>query len=144
MMQPYFLNSIVIKNFPQHRLTLKISVLVVVLRIINEPIGLCNGTHVTINRLGDYLLEGRIIMTGSHIGEPVCIPRIVLTGRSTIWPFTLQRRQFPVRVCYAMSMTINKCQGQTLNKVGIYLWEPVFTPGQLYMLLFLELVEKMD
>ena len=30
-------------------------------------------------------------------------------------------------------MTINKAQGQTLDKVGLYLRNPVFTHGQLYV-----------
>ena len=32
-------------------------------------------------------------------------------------------------------MTINKAQGQTLNQVGIYLPQPVFAHGQLYVAL---------
>jgi ATP-dependent exoDNAse (exonuclease V) alpha subunit len=36
-----------------------------------------------------------------------------------------------MRVCYAM--TINKSQGQTLSRVGLYLKKPVFTHGQLYV-----------
>jgi ATP-dependent DNA helicase PIF1 len=42
-------------------------------------------------------------------------------------PFTLRRRQFPVRPAFAM--TINKAQGQTLKMVGIFLPKPVFTHG---------------
>jgi ATP-dependent DNA helicase PIF1 len=41
------------------------------------------------------------------------------------------RRQFPIKVCYAM--TINKSQGRTLTNVGVYLKKHVFTHGQLYV-----------
>jgi len=46
-------------------------------------------------------------------------------------PFKIQRRQFPISLCFAM--TINKSQGQTLSRVGLYLPRPVFTHGQLHV-----------
>lgn len=125
-----FLNSINTNNFPTHSLLLKEGVTVMLLRNLNQSMGLCNGTRLLIVGLGERLLQC-VILTGSNIGESVYIPRITLNTTKVKWPFTLQRRQFPIRVCY--SMTINKSQGQTLQRVGVYLKKPVFTHGQLYV-----------
>ena len=46
-------------------------------------------------------------------------------------PFKLKRVQFPVRLCFAM--TINKSQGQSVNHVGIDARSAVFTHGQFYV-----------
>ena len=59
------------------------------------------------------------------------IPHITIAPSDTALPFTLKRWQFPIRPCFAM--TTNKAQGQTLDFVGIYLPEDVFTHGQLYV-----------
>jgi hypothetical protein len=124
------LNSIDANNFPRHKTVLKKGVTVMLLRNLNQNMGLCNGTRLLVLELGQRLLEC-MILTGSKIGEKVFIPRIALNTTHVKWPFTLQRRQFPVRICYAM--TINESQGQTLSRVGLYLKKPVFTHGQLYV-----------
>lgn len=113
-----YLNTLNANNFPPHRLKLKIGTPVMLLRNLNQNLGLCNGTRIMITQLGDTVIEGTII-TGTHVGEKTHIPRINLTTKGNRWPFTLCRRQFPIKVCY--SMTINKSQGQTLSNVGLYL-----------------------
>jgi hypothetical protein len=94
--------------------------------------GLCNGTRLLVADPGQRLLKC-VLLTGTHVGETVFVPRTALNKTDVKWPFTLQRRQFPIRVCYAM--TINKSQGQTLSRVGLYLKKPVFTHGQLYVVI---------
>jgi hypothetical protein len=100
------------------------------LRNLNQSASLCNGTRLITTQLGDRILEAQII-TGSHIGNKVLLPRIALHVSNTKWPFILSRKQFQVKLCYAM--TINKSQGQTLQNVGLYLPHPVFTHGQLFV-----------
>ena len=41
------------------------------------------------------------------------------------------RIQFPVRVCFAM--TIHKGQGQSMTRVGVYVAQQMFAHGQLYV-----------
>ena len=56
---------------------------------------------------------------------------MTLRPKEREFPFEWSRRQFPVRVAFAM--TINKSQGQTLSNVGVWLSDPCFSHGQLYV-----------
>jgi hypothetical protein len=64
-------------------------------------------------------------------GKVVFIPRITLAPTAEDLPIPLRRRQFPVRLAFAM--TVNKSQGQSLKNVGLDLRSPVFSHGQLYV-----------
>ena len=100
------------------------------LRNLNIAEGLCNGTRLAVRDLRPHVLRCNVL-TGQRYGQDVLIPRITLESQDPFIPFSLRRRQFPIRIAFAM--TINKAQGQTFGKVGLLLREPVFSHGQLYV-----------
>ncbi|KAL8154834.1 hypothetical protein AgCh_000257 [Apium graveolens] len=129
-----FLNSIDMSGMPKHELKLKVGVVVMLTRNINQVLGLCNGTRMVIKKLFKWTVECEII-TGSHAGAMHIIPRFTTTSNesNSKWPFIFKRRQLPLQVCFVM--TINKSQDQSLEKVGVYLPSPTFCHGQLYVAL---------
>ena len=104
--------------------------IVILLRNLQTNRGLCNGTRLTSNELYERFIDATII-TGTHQGERVLIPRIELSPSETNFPFTLRRRQLPILPAFII--TINRSEGQTFQNVGIYLPQPVVAHGQLYV-----------
>ncbi|KAK9062537.1 hypothetical protein SSX86_019724 [Deinandra increscens subsp. villosa] len=129
---PDVLNGLKISGLPNHKLVLKVGVPVMLLRNIDQKSGLCNGTRLKVISIGKRVIEAEVIF-GSNIGDRTFIPRIGLIPSDKKVPFKFQRRQFPLAVCFAM--TINKSQGQSLSRVGLFLKHPVFSHGQLYVAL---------
>ena len=103
-----FLNTIFASRLRNHKLKLKVGVSVILLRNIDQTLGLCNGTRLVITKMGAYVPEAQVI-SGRHIGHKVFIPWLSLMPSDKSILFNFQRRQFSLFVLFAM--TINKTQG---------------------------------
>ncbi|XP_031101909.1 uncharacterized protein LOC116005811 [Ipomoea triloba] len=123
-----FLNSLRCSAVPNHSISLKVGSPIMLLRNIDHSIGLCNGTRLIVSKLGNHVIEAKILC-GTHYGKNVLISQLALTPSDPRLPFKFQKKQFPVMLSYAM--TIN--QRQTLSQVGLLLKKPVFNHGQLYV-----------
>jgi hypothetical protein len=117
-------------SLPSSRLRLKVGAPIILLRNLYPREGLCNGTRLHITRLTRNCIEARIL-GGDFDSHIRLIPRIKLSSNRGELPYIVTRIQFPVRLCFAM--TINKSQGQSFDVVGVDLRFSVFSHGQLYV-----------
>ncbi|XP_074338490.1 uncharacterized protein LOC141676661 [Apium graveolens] len=100
-----YLNSINMPCIPKHELKLKVGVVVMLMRNLNQIMGLCNGTRMIVKSCRKNSIECEILC-GSHVGMKHLIPRIEMIPSDTNWPFEFKRVHFSIQICYAM--TINK------------------------------------
>ena len=134
VLPPEFLSTLEAGNLPPHHLRVKNGAALILLRNINPAEGLCNGTRLILDETlpGNRVLRCRIASDDPKFnGKTVLIPRIKFVQKETDWGYAWVRRQFPVRLAYAI--TINKAQGQTLHRVAVWLEQPCFAHGQLYV-----------
>jgi len=77
-----FLNTLQFSGIANHELELKVGVPILLLRNLNQSIGLCNGMRLIVKRLGQHVIEVEII-TGNNVGKRVFILCIIMSPSGT-------------------------------------------------------------
>jgi ATP-dependent DNA helicase PIF1 len=111
-----YLNEINCSGLPLAKLGLKIGCPVMVLRNLYPAEGVCNGTRGIVKRMLPRVIEIELL-SENYRGNRIFIPRIIHTPSQSQVPFKFERKQFPLKLCFAM--TINKSQGQSVTHVGL-------------------------
>ncbi|QRV79983.1 ATP-dependent DNA helicase PIF1 [Ceratobasidium sp. AG-Ba] len=126
-----YLNTLNSASIPVSKLELKVGCPIMILHNLAPSQGVCNGTQAIVVHAGQRVLEVRLL-TGSHTGNTVFLPPMTLSTEESDFGFVMDRRQFPVRLAFAM--TINKSQGQSVKYIGLDFENAVFvkaTPSRL-------------
>ncbi|KAL4287942.1 hypothetical protein AHAS_Ahas19G0236600 [Arachis hypogaea] len=85
------LENITCSGIPKHVLKLKKGAPIILLRNIDQENGLCNGTRLIVQDLGDNII-GAEVVSESNVGDKVFIPRMNLVPSDPGIPFKFQRR----------------------------------------------------
>jgi hypothetical protein len=119
---------------PPHALSLKIGCNASIMRNLSIEKGLVKNARVQVVSLLPNVIEVRLLQqlqpSSEQADSTFYLPRIVFEFKPQRANWTVQRRQFPLRLAYAT--TFNSCQGLTLDRVVLDLTMPVFAHGQLY------------
>jgi len=94
-------------------------------RNLNADDGLCNGTRLMCHASRDRRANHQWHLLQMKHVHSMHSANFTWLQFAVIMPFTLCRQQFPIRLCYCMTM--NK------EYVGLYQPRPVFSHGQLYI-----------
>lgn len=114
-----------------HELNLKVGAVVMLTHNLNPARGMCNGSRMVVREIGEYRLVCQLVDVDGSAGRVVALSRIRMFSNKDDYAFRWARVQFPVRLAFAI--TINKSQGQSLERVAVFLPRSCFAHGQLYV-----------
>ncbi|XP_055824435.1 uncharacterized protein LOC129892956 [Solanum dulcamara] len=98
-----------------YKLVLKENAPIMMLRNLDPSNGLCNGTRMICKGFDKNVVLAEI--TSGHCATKCVFLRIQLSPpENEGYPFKFIQKQFPVRLCFAM--TINKAKGQTISMLA--------------------------
>ena len=116
------------RTLPEPRLMLKPQTPVLITRNLNS--GLRNGSRGIVREChnGSVTVD---MVTGRFAGTTVMLTRLHMYFTHPVTDVRIRRTQLPLKPCFAM--TVNKSQGQTLQRCVVDLRLSVFSHGQLYV-----------
>jgi ATP-dependent DNA helicase PIF1 len=87
-----FLNSIIPNGLLPHELRIKINCPLILLHNLDPRSGLCNGTHLVVRAVDKHVIDAEIV-SGTHAGDRVFIPRILMSlSKELSLPFKFKRK----------------------------------------------------
>ena len=115
-----FLHEIHEPGVPPHELYLKELAVCVLMRNLSLEEGLVKNARVVIKKLLENVIEVELVgavAANRDRGKMYYLPRIMFEFQPRFCTWTMQRKQFPLRLAYAT--TFNSCQGLTLDRAVI-------------------------
>lgn len=129
---PEILNAVSVPGVPKGTLRLCVGAPVIFLRNINMAVGMANGQKGTVTRINPRSV---VVSFTDPRGVPVTVtvPRIDFRLQTGPRGVHFARRQYPLALAFAT--TFHKCQGLTLDRVGVDLRNQPFAHGMSYVAL---------
>jgi len=126
---PEVLNTFNKNSIPPHCLLLCVGDTCMIQRNLSKLDSMTNNTRVRILSISKYCVQ---VQTLGSNPKRAAIPRIRFKFRLPFGQsYQLRRTQFPLRLAYCM--TLNKSQGQELDRTLLDLRNPPFSHGHLYV-----------